>query len=179
LKKLIAMALLVSHLFSTGGNVLLHKYLSDTFFNGQTSKNKYIIIDITKAKTPIDSLNLTYCATFGKVRGKIQFDKAKCNYVQMRTTCNATYLTCVSNYQTTKFSTWNVLLAKGIKNIPVPKKNHIPSIKLNLNEKAQVDFNHSAFNIPIQYLKTIALQPTAKLLSNTLRIPEEPPKADC
>ncbi|HEY8930902.1 MAG TPA: hypothetical protein VIM55_16975 [Mucilaginibacter sp.] len=182
MKKLIAIALLVSHLFSTGGYVAFYQYLqyrSKVFFNEQTSKNQYNIGDLVEVKIPVDMPNICDWTSYEKVSGTVQFAEANYNYVKMKMTRHAVYLMCVPNYDTTVFSTTNVIVAKNIKDIPVPKKNHVPFLKLNLNEKAEFHFDQFAFNIPVRFIKTNTTRLSADLLSNPLRIPEQPPKINC
>jgi len=140
LKKLIAITLLVSHLFSTGGYIAFYHYLkyrSDVFFNEQTAQNKYNKNDLVEIKIPIEMPNLSDWAAYENVSGTVQFEEASYNYVKMKMTRHAVYLMCVPNYKTTVYSTTNVIVARDIKDIPVPKKDHVPFLKLNLNEKAQ------------------------------------------
>lgn len=182
LKKLIAITLLVSHLFSTGGYIAFYHYLkyrSDVFFNEQTAQNKYNKNDLVEIKIPIEMPNLSDWAAYENVSGTVQFEEASYNYVKMKMTRHAIYLMCVPNYKTTVYSTTNVIVARDIKDIPVPKKDHVPFLKLNLNEKAQFFFQQFAFNIPVQYITTSISQPSADLLSASLRIPEQPPKINC
>ena len=182
MKKLIAITLLVSHLFSTGGYIAFYHYLkyrSDVFFNEQTAQNKYNKNDLVEIKIPIEMPNLSDWAAYENVSGTVQFEEASYNYVKMKMTRHAVYLMCVPNYKTTVYSTTNVIVARDIKDIPVPKKDHVPFLKLNLNEKAQFFFHQFAFNIPVQYITTSISQPSADLLSASLRIPEQPPKINC
>lgn len=182
MKKLIAVTLLVCHLFSTGGYVAFYKYLeyrSAVFFNEQTAQNKYNKNDLVEVKIPIDMPNMTDWVAYENVSGTVQFEEASYNYVKMKMTRNAVYLMCVPNYKTTVYSINNVIVAKDIKDIPVPKKNHVPFLKLNLDEKAQFSFQQFAFSIPVIYIKTSISHPSADLLSAPLRIPEQPPKSNC
>jgi len=176
------MALLACHLFSTGGYVAFYQYLkyrSDVFFNEQTAESKYFVKDLVEVKIPIDMPNLADWTAYENVSGTVQFEDASYNYVKMKMTRNAIYLMCVPNYKTTVFSKTNIIVAKDIKDIPVPKKGHVPFLKLNFDEKAQFSFHQIALNIPVQYITTTVLHPTADLLSNPVRIPEQPPKSNC
>ena len=176
------MALLLCHLFSTGGYVAFYQYLkyrSDVFFNEQTGKNKYNIADLAEVSIPVDMPNISDWAAYENVSGTVRFDEASYNYVKIKMTRHAIYLMCVPNYKTTTFVSANVIDAKGIRDIPVPKKEHVPFLKLNFNEKAQFRFFQFAFNIPVRNIRKITVQPTANLLSSTLRIPEQPPKTGC
>ncbi|MGN6396809.1 MAG: hypothetical protein ACTHMI_14660 [Mucilaginibacter sp.] len=182
MKKLIAITLLVSHLFSTGGYVAFYKYLqyrSEVFFNEQTAQNKYNKNDLVEVKIPIDVPVINDWTAYENVSGTVQFEEASYNYVKMKMTRHAIYLMCVPNYETTIYSTSNVIVAKNIKDIPVPKKNHVPFLKLNLNEKAQFFFQQFSFNIPVRYLSINILQRSDDLLSAPLQIPEQPPKFSC
>jgi hypothetical protein len=182
LKKLIAITLLVSHLFSTGGYVAFYKYLqyrTDVFFNQQAAQSKYNKNDLVEVKILIDMPNMADWTAYENVSGTVQFADASYNYVKMKMTRHAVYLMCIPNYESTIYSTSNVIVAKDIKDIPVPKKNHVPFLKLNLNEKAQFFFQQFAFSTPIIFIKTNSSQPPADLLSAPLRIPDQPPKISC
>lgn len=182
MKKLIAITLLVSHLFSTGGYVAFYKYLqyrSNVFFNEQTAQNKYNKNDLVEVKIPINLPNISDWTAYENVSGTVQFEEASYNYVKIKMTRHAIYLMCVPNYETTTYSTSNVIVAKNIKDIPVPKKNHVPFLKLNLNEKAQFFFQQFAFNIPVRYLSITISHRSDGLLSAPVQIPEQPPKISC
>ncbi|HVW96180.1 MAG TPA: hypothetical protein VHA56_09450 [Mucilaginibacter sp.] len=176
------MLLLTCHLFSTGGYVAFYQYLkyrSDIFFNQQTSENKYYKGDLVEVRLPVNTLNITSWTSYEDIKGTIQFEQASYNFVKMKMTRHAIYLMCVPNYKTTIYSTTNVIVAKNIKDIPVPKKDHVPFLKLNHNEKVSFCFGQFAFNIPVRYLRTITVQPPADLLSIPVRMPKQPPKFSC
>jgi len=154
-------------------------YKSDKFFNEQTSKNKYNIHDLTEIKIPVDMPTVTEWPTYENVSGHIQFEDASYNYVKMRVTRTAIYIMCVPNYETTRLVGDNVICAKHIKDVPVPKKEHVPFGKINAIEKFRFNFIQFAFSVPAKSLKTFAIQPVQRVQSNSPDIPEQPPKSAC
>jgi hypothetical protein len=182
LRRLIAIILLLFHLFSTGGYVVLHQYFtykSDKFFNEQTSKNKYNINDLTEVRIPVSMPNITEWNCYENVTGHIQFENTSYNYVKMKITRNAIYLMCIPNYETTQLFDENVITAKYIKDIPVPKKEHVPYGKTNILEKFQFSFIQIAFNTTIKSIKIYTIQPVEQLSTSCLDIPEQPPRFFC
>jgi len=135
LKKILAIALLTIHLFNIGGQLAFHEFMvykSDKFFAKQISKNLYNVADLTEIKITVDMPTATDWQQYENLSGQIQFQDASYNYVKMRMTRHAIYLMCVPNYSTTHYSSQNVICAKQIANIPVPKKDHVPFGKINL-----------------------------------------------
>jgi hypothetical protein len=86
---------------------------------------------------------------------------------------------CVPNYETTRLVAHNVICAKHIKDVPVPKKNHVPFGKITAIEKFQFNFIQFAFSATAKSLKTFAIQPVQRVQSNCPDIPEQPPKFTC
>lgn len=182
MRRLIAITLLSFHLFNIGGYLVLHQYFTyktDKFFNEQISKNKYNIDDLTEVRIPVSMPNIIDWPTYENVNGQIQFEDASYNYVKMKMTRNAIYLMCIPNYETTRLTGENVINAKHIKDIPVPKKEHVPFGKTNVLEKFQFSFIQFAFNITIKSIETYNIQPVQQLSSTCLDIPEQPPKSFC
>jgi len=107
-------------------------YKSDKFFDEQIGKNLYNVDDLTEVKIPINMPAIRDWQNYSNLSGSVQFQNASYNYVKMRMTKHAIYLMCVPNYATTHYSTQNVISAKQIADIPVPKKEHVPYGKMNL-----------------------------------------------
>ena len=135
MKRFFAIALLTIHLFNIGGQLAFHQYLeykTDKFFDEQISKNLYNVNDLTEVKIPIDIPGMSDWRTYQDLSGQVQFQNASYNYVKMKITRHAIYLMCVPNYSTTHYLSKNVICAKQIADIPVPKKEHVPFGKMNL-----------------------------------------------
>ena len=127
--------LLYIHLFNIGGQLTFYiyrVYKTDLFFNEQINENHYNINDLTTIEIPVNMPNVQDWNGYESLSGKVQFQEASYNYVKIRITHNAIYLVCVPNYSTTHLSDQNVIYAKQIKDIPVPKKDHVPFGKINL-----------------------------------------------
>ena len=94
-------------------------------------------------------------------------------------TRNALHLMCIPNYETTRFADNNVLDAKGIKDIPVPQKEHVPFGKMVLQDNVSLSFVQFKFYCPVMPLPENVVQPVQSLITSHLDIPEQPPKASC
>jgi len=151
LKRLLAIALLTIHLFNIGGQLAFHQYMeykTDKFFDQQISKNLYNVDELTEIKIPVDMPGITDWQRYQNLSGQVQFQNASYNYVKMKMTRHAIYLMCVPNYSTTHYSSQNIICAKQIADIPVPKKDHVPFGKINLvMYNYQPSYFH--FSIPI------------------------------
>jgi hypothetical protein len=154
-------------------------YRTEKFYKEQIAKNNYNVNDLTEIKIPVNMPNIAEWTEYENVSGSIRFEDNSYNYVKMKITHNFMYLMCVPNYETTHLSGDNVLTAKHIKDIPVPKKDHLPFGKTNALEKFQFNFLQFAFNIPAKSIKIFTIGPVQKVSSNCLDIPEQPPRPFC
>jgi len=134
LKKLIAISLLLIHLFNVGRQLTFYEYLayqSDKLFNEQIDKNNYNIHDVTEIRIPANMPGITDWKNYVNLRGRVQFGEAAYNYVKIKMTRTAIYLVCVPNYATTHLSNQNIIDVRQIPDIPVSKKGHVPVGKIN------------------------------------------------
>ena len=151
MKKLTAISLLFIHLFNIGGQLSVYQYLvykSDKFFNKQISENHYNIDDLTEIRIPANMPGIADWKNYENLCGRVQFENSAYNYVKIKMTRKAIYLVCVPNYATTRLSDQNIINARQIADIPVPKKEHVPFGKINL-----VAYNYQVvrytFSIPV------------------------------
>lgn len=182
MKKTIALILLNIYLLNIGGQLVLHQYLvykSDKFFNEQVQKGLYNVTDLTEVTIPVNLPAIHDWSTFENISGHITFGNSTYNYVKMRMTRNALHLMCIPNYETTRFADSNVLDAKGIKDIPVPQKEHVPFGKMVLQDNVSLSFVQFEFYCPEMPLPENVVQPVPFLISSHQEIPEQPPKASC
>lgn len=182
MKKAIALILLNIYLLNIGGQLAVHQYLvckSDKFFNEQVGKGLYNVTDLTEITIPVNLPTIHDWRTFENISGHITFGKATYNYVKMRITKSAIHLMCIPNYETTRFADSNVLEAKGIKDIPVPQKEHVPFGKQVLQDNVSLSFVQIEFYCPVTPLPENVVQPVQSLVNYHLDIPEQPPKASC
>jgi hypothetical protein len=160
LKKLIAISLLLIHLFSTERQLMFYEYLayqSDKLFDEQIDQNHYNVNDLTEISIPANLPNITDWKDYISLRGRVQFGEAAYNYVKIKMTRTAIYLVCIPNYATTHLSDQNIINARQIPDMPVPKKNHLPVGKISLTT-----YNHQntayRFSTPIAPVsKTVIL----------------------
>jgi hypothetical protein len=144
LKKLIAITLLIIHLFSTGRQLTYYEYLayqSDKLFNEQIDKNNYNINDLSEIRIPANMPTITDWKNYINLMGRIQFGETAYNYVKVRMTRTAIYLVCIPNYATTHLLNQNIINARQIPDIPVPKKDHLPIGKANFTT-----YNHQTLS---------------------------------
>ena len=182
MKKAIALILLNIYLLNLSGQLILHQYLvykSNQFFKEQIQKGLYNVNDLTEVTIPVNLPSIHDWSTFENISGHITFGKSTYNYVKMRMTRNALHLMCIPNYETTRFADSNVLDAKGIKDIPVPQKEHVPFGKMVLQDNVSLSFVQFKFYCPVMPLPENVVQPVQSLINSHLDIPEQPPKASC
>lgn len=161
---------------------MLHQYfvyLSDKFFNEQTSKGLYNLNDLTEVKIPANMPGITDWQNYENVSGQIQFEDVSYNYVKMKITRSAIYLMCVPNYSTTHLSNENVIAAKHIKNTPLPHKKHVPDGKIMLLNKYSFAFLDFKFIPPSKSITEIIAQPVQRPYFRSSDIPEQPPRLSC
>jgi len=182
LKKLIAATLLTVYLFNIGGQLALHQYfayLSDKFFNEQIGRGFYNVGDLTEIKIPVNMPGITNWKGYENIAGQIQFENSCYNYVKMKITRNTLYLMCIPNYKATQLSAQNIIGAKQVKDIPVPKKNHVPYGKTTLLGKFNFAFIQFTFNSPFESTRVTVGQSVQQLDHHFPDIPEQPPKFSC
>lgn len=179
MKKLIAITLLALHLFAIGGPVLLQQvasYRAEKIFNERIARGLYNVNDLTEIVIPVKMPNITDWPAYERVSGRIQFQNNSYNYVKMRLTRTAMYLQCIPNYQTTRFSDENIIKASGVKDIPIPKKDHAPTGKLLLF----ADFNQPLvtyrFINPIKHITHTLSIANSKVTGAFINTPGQPPE---
>jgi len=136
--------LLFLHLFGTERQLMRHEYLeykSDKLYNEQIDQNHYNIHDLTEIRVPVNMPSISSWGGYINLRGCVQFANTAYNYVKIKITKNAIYLVCIPNYVTTHLWNRNVIDARQIPDIPVPKKDHVPAGKITLT-----NFNHQTIS---------------------------------
>jgi len=174
--------LLNIHLLNIGGQLALHQYRvykTAKFFTEQTRKGLYNVKDLTEITIPINLPNIHDWKDFENIAGQIRFGNTNYNYVKMKMTRNAIHLMCIPNYETTQPLEKNILNAKGVKDIPVPQKDHVPYGKIIVQENISFTFVQFEFYCPIKNLQKNVVQPVQPLVHYNLDIPEQPPKTSC
>jgi hypothetical protein len=162
--------------------MVLHQYfvyLSDKFFNEQTSKGLYNVNDLTEVKIPVNMPGITDWKAYESISGRIQFKNVSYNYIKMKITRNAVYLMCIPNYGTTHLSGQNIITAKRVKETPMPKKEHVPYAKMMLLNKFNFAFLQFEFNPPFRSITETIGQSIQQLYYHFPDIPEQPPKLVC
>jgi len=155
----------------------LHEYMvykTDKFFAQQVSKNLYNVEELTEIKIPIDMPGVRDWKNYQKLSGQVQFQNASYNYVRMRMTHNAIYLMCVPNYATTHYSAQNIIYAKQIKDIPVPKKDHVPFGKVNVMMYNYQVINYK-FATPVTVLTKMIYSNRSIIINAFITGPGQPP----
>jgi hypothetical protein len=182
LKKVIALLLINIHLLNIGGQLALHQYLvykADKFYNEQISKGLYDVKDLAEVAIPINLPNIHDWDRFENIAGQIQFKNTTYNYVKMRMTRTAIHLMCIPNYDSTRPVDNNILNAKGVKEIPISQKDHVPYGKSTVVDNLSLSFIQFEFYCPIKNLQQNVAQPVQPLIHYHQDIPEQPPKYSC
>ena len=160
MKRFVAIWLLFILLFNIGGPLAFHEYLvykSDKLFNKQISEHHYSINDLTAIRIPVNMPGFADWKNYQNLNGRVQFENSAYNYVKIKITKNAIYLVCIPNYPTTHLSDQNIIDARQIPDIPVPKKEHVPFGKINL----------AAYNCQTIYYKfSVPIIETSKTITN-------------
>lgn len=143
--------LLFIHLFNIGGQLAFYQYAvykTERFFNEQINKNLYNVNDLTEIKIPVNMPNITDGQSYQNLSGQVQFEEASYNYVKIKITRSAIYLVCIPNYSTTHLNDQNIIRAKQIKDIPIPKKEHVQFGKTNMMSYSHVATSYQ-FSSPV------------------------------
>ena len=178
MKKIIAIALLVLHVFTLCGHILLYQYSvykSDKFFEYQTSRNLYNVNDLVEVKLPVDMPHVQSWPAFESIRGQVQFKEASYNYVKMKLASDTIYLMCVPNYQNTKLIAQNVIDARQIADVPVHKKDHVPFGKLLMPGAYQIPATAFQFSPPVFLVGAIKKAGHQRAVACHLSPPGQPP----
>ena len=80
MKKLIALSLLLIHLFSTERQLMFYEYLayqSDKLFNEEIDQNHYNVHDLTEIRIPANLPNITDWKNYISLRGRVQFGNTR------------------------------------------------------------------------------------------------------
>ena len=179
MKKIISIFFLVIHGFSLIGSLVLFlfaAYQADRFYESQAQKGFYNKNELVEVKIPVSMPGITDWTCYEHICGQIQFQDVTYNYTQLKITSHALYLKCVPNYAHTQLIHQNVISAQGIKNVPVPKKEHIPHPCILILPCSDIGFYH---NLP-DNLAIIIEKPFGSYSKNTVmvhtQVPEQPPQ---
>ena len=157
----------------------MHQYLvyrSDVFFNKQIDQNLYNVNDLTEIRLPIKQPgSFRDWRNYQNISGRLQFKNSAYNYVKMKITASVVYLMCIPNYKTTHLSKQNIIYARQIPDIPVPKKEHVPFGKLNL-----ITYSYHAtqywFKVPVKEMNQIISCKHSFVLYPGITDPGQPPE---
>lgn len=170
------------HLFNLGGYMIVHQYLvykSDQFYNEQAKKGLYNIFDVSEIKVPYHSAEIKDSKSFHEVSGSVRFKNASYNYVAVQKTRDTLHLLCVPNYETTILASHNVISIPNIKDIPVPKKEHVPFAGVLLPTGFIFTFHYAAIEPPVIGLIKNSTAYHYTLVSRHIDIPKQPPRLFC
>jgi len=160
----------------------LHQVLvlkADKFFNEQAGRGYYNVQELTEVRIPVNLPGIADWKGYENISGQLRLGDACYNYVKMKMTRTAMYLMCVPNYESTRLSGQNIIEAKAVRHLPVPKKDHVPFGKSIIADSFNFAFVKFNFTSPLKIrLIRIAL-PVQKHIVPTRDIPEQPPKSFC
>ena len=179
MKRLLAISLLVLHLYSLYGLTAWYfcaVYRSDKLFNEQISMDRYSLDDLVAVKLPVNMPTIDDWKDYQYISGQVQFQNNSYNYVQIKMTRDTVYLMCVPNYKKARLINQNIIDARKIADIPNGKKEHIPFGKLS----SLGDYNCQAVNYlfvtPLALLSTNTASISADIIQYALPSPAPPPE---
>jgi len=183
LKKLSAILLLSIHLYSLGGYLILHQYLSfraDKFYEAQAAKGLYNTRDLVDVEIPVNMPGITNWTRYENITGQIRFGNQAYNYVKMKITQHTLFLKCVPNYRSTRLNTHNVIHAQSTKDVPVKQKDHVPFVSMQLVDVlSSFVFLNTTFEPPVTLItpaNTLYFQPETW---HHVTMPKQPPRFNC
>lgn len=182
MRKLVAIYLIITLLYNFAGPLIIRQYLAyrtEKHFNEQTSKGLYYLGDLTEVVIPVELPGIADWVDYEDISGQIQFQNNRYNYVKMKLTQHAMYLLCVPNYEETRLNSQNIISAKKVKEVPVPKKDHTPTFKVTLLGEFQLAAQDFCFIAPIKSNKAPLGRSVESLFKNDLDVPDRPPQNFC
>ncbi|QHS56820.1 hypothetical protein GWR56_15170 [Mucilaginibacter sp. 14171R-50] len=161
--------------------MLLSQYFikaSDDFANEQISKGYYKPDELVVIKIPVRMPYVQEQRQYENISGQIQL-KGNCyNYVALKMTRDTMYVKCIPNYNKTKLINDNVINAKQISDIPLSKKNHVPTVK---KTGLDTDYNYivTLFDLTVSAKETSCstVYMELQLLNTYLSSPAQPPES--
>ena len=182
MKKAAAIFLLMIYLFDVGAYLVMHQYMvyrSDHFFEEQIEKNFYNKNDLVEVAIPVSMPGIHDWAGYERISGQIRFKDNAYNYVQMKITSHMLYLKCVPDYKTTRLNDNNVIDAGPIKDVPVPKKEHVPYTGALFMNGFGFTFQDIILKSPVIRLTQYTTPYLQLLIDRHIDIPKQPPKQAC
>jgi hypothetical protein len=179
LKKFITIILLAVQLFNIAGPLLLYQYLvyqSEKLFEEQISKNNYEPDDLFEVKIPVKMSTVQDWTDYAYISGRVEFKSTDYNYVKLKMTRDTIYLMCVPNYKTTKLSTNNIIDAKGVPEIPVNKKEHVPFGKTSTPGLFGYCTPQYGFFVPALIVSANPHDSLSSIVNPAIAFPGEPPE---
>jgi len=178
-KRLLAISLLLVHLYSLYGHTVLYfysVYRSDKLFNEQISMDKYSLDDLVSVKIPVKMPTVEDWKDYVAVAGQVQFQNNSYNYVKLRMTKDTMYLMCIPNYKKTRLISQNIINARKIADIPNSKKDHVPFGKQSILNDYNLDAVKYSFASPVVFINNTIGSIKASLVKCSLPSPAPPPK---
>ncbi|HVW13024.1 MAG TPA: hypothetical protein VHB54_04330 [Mucilaginibacter sp.] len=179
MKRPIAIAFLLFHLFGVYGNFIAYQYFiykSDKFFNEQISKNHYRVDDLVEVKLPVKMPAIEDWKEYIFINGQIKLGNASYNYVKLKMTRDTMYLMCIPNYEATRLINQNIINARKIANIPIGKKDHVPLVKTVTINVLKHHVQQFQFSDSYVILQTCTAPFNIRISEPALTNPEQPPE---
>ena len=182
MKRAAAIFLLLIYMYDLGGYLGIRQYMvyqSDRFYNEQTKKGLYNIFDVSEIKVPFHSAGITDWKSFRQISGSVRFQCAAYNYIAILKTRDTLHLLCVPNYKSTRLATHDIIWVPDIKDIPVPKKEHVPYAGTLLPPSFIFAFQYAAITPPVIGFIKNSTAYQYLLISRHIDIPKQPPERNC
>jgi len=179
MKKLFAISMLLLHLFSLYGHLVLYGYCvyqSNRLFDKQISENRYKLDDLVEVKVPVKMPTIENWKEYVYISGQINFKKNSYNYVKLKMTKDTIYLMCVPNYSKTKLTNQNIIDASKIADIPLNKKTHVPFGKVISLSEYNYQLVQFRFLSPVITLTQTSNYASSSLVNTSIASPGQPPE---
>ena len=166
-------------LFSVYGPIALYEYCvyqSDRLFNEQISQSRYKIDDLVEVKVPVEMPTIQDWKEYTYVSGQIRLKSGSYNYVKIKMTRDTIFLMCIPNYRETKLVNQNIIDARKIADIPVNKKERVPSGKTNGIGIYNYQTIHYRFLTPFATLKKNVDNSHSDIVESAIASPGQPPE---
>ncbi|HJP63875.1 MAG TPA: hypothetical protein VJ844_10550 [Mucilaginibacter sp.] len=183
MKKLVAIILLGAHLFMLGGYTLVFQYFiqrSDVEIVKQMYNNKESSANLIELKVPVNMPTIQDWAEYEHITGQIQLSDGYYNYVGIKMTRDTMSLLCLPNHVKDKLVKANLIIAKGLNDVPLSKKTAEPVTKKVIEVYKETYTALKANYVPLMnQIKPVSYTLTLHLDHPYIESPGKPPNTSC
>jgi hypothetical protein len=128
LKKLLAITLLIVHLFNLSGYSFLFRYFierSSKQLSEKIDSNNYNEADLIEVKVPLNMPYLSSTAEYERFDGEINIEGQHHHYVKRKISADTLYILCLPNAKTDKLQLAKTEFAKNANDFDSKEKNDV------------------------------------------------------